>query len=152
MINVLKKMLRQELGRAKYSEYAARIKKNIKESKRDMTEIFNDIYQVLREKEIKELAQAQEHLNRSMFEVFKIGRNYLGAFLIYLVAFVLLAEYAIQIVAVPCMILLSGLFLMKTYEFLVNKFCYVDARMVLIFRAALEQAIVEQRQKEKIMD
>lgn len=152
MINVLKKMLRQELGRAKYSEYAACIKKNIKESKRDMTEIFNDIYQVLREKEIKELAQAQEHLNRSMFEVFKIGRNYLGAFLIYLVAFVLLAEYAIQIVAVPCMILLSGLFLMKTYEFLVNKFCYVDARMVLIFRAALEQAIVEQRQKEKIMD
>ncbi len=152
MINVLKKMLRQELGRAKYSEYAACIKKNIKESKRDMTEIFNDIYQVLREKEIKELAQAQEHLNRSMFEVFKIGRNYLGAFFIYLVAFVLLAEYAIQIVAVPCMILLSGLFLMKTYEFLVNKFCYVDARMVLIFRAALEQAIVEQRQKEKIMD
>lgn len=152
MINVLKGMLKQELGRKKYSEYAAYIKKNVKESKRDTTEIFNDIYVTLREKEAEELVLVQENLNRSMLEVFKIGKNYLGAFLIYLVAFALLAEYTIQMVAVPAMMLLSFVFLIKTYEFLVNKFCYVDARMVLIFRAALERVLIERRRKTKLTE
>lgn len=152
MFNVLKKMLRQELGRQKYSEYAACIKNNLKESKRDTTEVFNDIYLTLKEKEAEELAQAQRNLNSSMLVVFKIGKNYLGAFLIYLVAFAILAEYAIQMVAVPAMLLLSLLFLIKTCEFVVNKFCYVDARMVLIFRAALEQVLGEQRRKGKITE
>lgn len=151
-INVLKKMLHKELGKSKYLEYAAYIKNNIRESKRDTTEIFNDIYVTLCEKKAEELAQAQEHLNQSMFEVFKIGKNYLGAFFIYIAAFALLAEYTIQMVAVPCMVLLSALFLMKTYEFLVNKFCYVDARMVLIFRAALERALRDRKRKEKLVE
>ena len=149
MVNVLKKMLQQELGKRKYSEYAAHIRKNLKESKRDTTEVFNDIYMTLREKEAEELAQAQHHLNNSMLMVFKIGKNYLGAFLIYIVAFTLLAEYTVQMVAVPAMLLLSILFLVKTYEFVVNKFCYIDARMVLIFRAALERVLLEQRRNMK---
>ena len=117
MFNVLKKMLRQELGRQKYAEYAACIKNNLRESRRDMTEIFDDIYRILKEKEAEELAAAQENLNSSMLVVFKIGKNYLGAFLIYLVAFAILAEYTIQMVAVPAMVILSALFLVKTYEF-----------------------------------
>ena len=82
MVNVLKNMLKKELGRDKYSVYATCIKNNIKEAKRDTSEIYNDIYGTLCEKEAQELKVVQEHLNNSMFEVFKIGKNYLWAFLI----------------------------------------------------------------------
>ena len=152
MVNVLKDMLKKELGRDKYSVYAACIRNNIKEAKKDTSEIYNDIYGTLCEKEAQELKVVQEHLNNSMFEVFKIGKNYLWAFLIYLVAFAFLAEYTVQMVAVPAMVLLSLVFLAKTYEFLVNKFCYVDARMVLIFRAALENVMLEQQKKRNLTE
>ena len=150
--NVLKKMLRQELGKQKYQEYAACIKSNIKESKKDTSEIFNDIYAVLQEKEAEELQKVQEHLNTSLLTTFEIGRHYFGAVVVYLVAFALLGAYVIQMVAIPTMLFISALFLVKTYEFLVNKFCYIDARMVLIFRAALERVLIEQRRRGKLTE
>ena len=152
MINVLKKMLRQELGKQKYSEYAEFIKNNIRQSKRDTSEIYDGIYAQLREKEAEELAKVQENLNATLLASFKIGKEYLGTFLVYMIAFSVLGAYAIQLVAVPAILLLSVLFLLKTFEYLVNKFCYVDARMVLIFRAALERVLLEQKRKEKIAE
>ncbi|MBE5952421.1 MAG: hypothetical protein E7260_12715 [Lachnospiraceae bacterium] len=149
MINVLKKMLRQELGTQKYSEYADSIKNNIKQSARDTSEIFNGIYAQLREKEAEELEKVQENLNASLLASFKIGKEYLGTFLVYVIAFFILGTYTVQLVAVPGILLLSVLFLLKTYEYVVNKFCYVDARMVLIFRAALERVLLEQGRKIK---
>jgi len=149
VINVLKKMLRQELGTQKYSEYADSIKNNIKQSARDTSEIFNGIYAQLREKEAEELEKVQENLNASLLASFKIGKEYLGTFLVYVIAFFILGTYTVQLVAVPGILLLSVLFLLKTYEYVVNKFCYVDARMVLIFRAALERVLLEQGRKIK---
>ena len=48
MFNVLKKTLRSEFGQAKYEQYARSIKQNIREAKTDNSEIFNDLYEILR--------------------------------------------------------------------------------------------------------
>lgn len=145
MFNVLKKTLKKELGYKKYEQYATSIRKGIRESKAYSTDIFDDIYNMVKEKNEEDLKQMQERLNTSMFNAFQISRNYMGAFIAYLIAFGVMGSYAIQIVAIPGMVVISGLFLVKTYEFVVNKFCYIDAHMVLIYKSVLEKLLKERK-------
>ena len=145
MFNVLKKTLRSEFGQAKYEQYAKSIKQNIREAKTDNSEIFNDLYQMLRKKDEKRLEEMRERLNESLMNAFYVNKNYIGAFVAYLAAFVIIASFVIQMYAIPLLLFISAMFLVKTYEFLVNKFCYVDAHMVLIYKAVLDKIRAENR-------
>ena len=145
MFNVLKKMLRREFGRVKYEEYARSIKQNIREAKNDNSEIFNDLYRFLQEKNGKVLEEMQERLNSSLLDAFQVSRNYLWAFAAYLTAFFMICSYVAQLYATPLLLFISVAFLVKTYEFLVNKFCYVDAHLVLIYKAVLDKIRMERR-------
>lgn len=139
MFNVLKKTLRKEFGRAKYEQYAMSIKKNIREAKTDNSEIFNDLYELLKNHDRKCLEEMQERLNVSLLDAFYVSKNYLWAFLAYLAAFAIIGSYVAQMYAIPLLLFISVMFLVKTYEFLVNKFCYVDAHLVLIYKAVLDK-------------
>ena len=145
MFNVLKKMLRSEFGRVKYEEYARSIKQNIREAKTDNSEIFNDLYKFLQEKNGKTLEEMQERLNHTLLDAFQVSRNYLWAFVAYLAAFFVIGSYVIQLYAIPLLLFISAAFLVKTYEFLVNKFCYVDAHLVLIYKSVLDKVRRERR-------
>ena len=145
MFNVLKKTLRREFGQSKYEQYAKSIKQNIREAKTDNSEIFNDLYEMLRSEDEKRLEEMQERLNMSLLDAFYVSRTYLWAFVAYLAAFVIIASYVIQMYAIPLLMFISAMFLVKTYEFLVNKFCYVDAHLVLIYKAVLDKIRVERK-------
>lgn len=145
MFNVLKKTLKKELGHIKYEQYAKSIKQNIREAKTDNSEIFNDLYETLRKKDEKNLEEMQERLNTSLLDAFQVSKTYLWAFVAYLAAFVIIASYVIQIYAIPLLLFISVMFLVKTYEFLVNKFCYVDAHLILIFKAVLDKIRAEHK-------
>ena len=145
MFNVLKKTLKKEFGYQKYEQYATSIRKGIRESKAYSTDIFNDIYNTIREKNEEDLNQMERRLNASLLDAFHISRNYMGAFIAYLIAFVIIGSYAIEMVAIPGMLVISLLFLVKTFEFVVNKFCYVDAHMVLIYKSVLERVLTERK-------
>ena len=149
MFNVLKKTLRREFGRVKYEEYAQSIKQNIREAKTDNSKIFNDLYVILQQKNEKTLEEMQERLNTSLLGAFQVSKNYLWAFVAYLAAFVIICSYVIQLYAIPLLLVISGAFLLKTYEFLVNKFCYVDAHMVLIYKSVLDKIRSERRRSAK---
>jgi len=149
VLNVLKQRLKLELGDERYAEYAKSIRQNIKEAKNDHTEIYDEIYADLDGRGLEELICIQERLNGSILSKFQIIKGYFGVFVVYLVGFAILVEYTVQMVAVPAMILISGLFLIKTVEFLINKYCYVDAHLLLIFKSALEKVLTEQRRKRK---
>lgn len=149
MFNVLKKTLRKEFGQKKYDQYAKSIKKNIKEAKSDNSEIFEDLYETLRGKDEQYLLAMQERLNISLLDAFYVSKNYIGAFLAYLAAFVIIASFVAQMYAVPLLLFISAMFIVKTYEFLVNKFCYVDAHMVLIYKSVLDRVLTEQKRAAK---
>ena len=144
-MNVLKKTLRKEFGHQKYQQYAVSIKKGIKESKAYNTEIFDDIYSMIKGKDESVLLQMQERLNVSLLNSFQIGKNYLSAFLIYLIGFFIVASYAVPVIAYPGLLVMSLLFLLKTYEYVVNKFCYIDAHMVLIYKSVLDKVLQERK-------
>ncbi len=145
LFNVLKKTLRSEFGQVKYDQYAKSIKQNIRDAKTDNSEIFNDLYTTLQNRDEKNLEEMQERLNESLLDAFYVSKNYLGAFVAYLAAFVIIASFVIQMYAIPLLLFISAMFLVKTYEFLVNKFCYVDAHMVLIYKAVLDKIRAERR-------
>ena len=149
MFNVLKKTLRSEFGQAKYEQYAKYIKQNIREARTDNSEIFNDLYEMLKEKDENRLEEMQERLNTSLLDAFQVSRIYLWAFVAYLAAFVVIASYVIQKYAVPLLVFISVMFLVKTYEFLVNKFCYVDAHLILIYKSVLDKIRVERRKEAR---
>lgn len=146
LFNVLKKTLKNEFGRVKYEEYARFIKQNIKEAKTDNSKIFNDLYEILQQKNEKSLKEMQERLNTSLLDAFQVSRTYLWAFVAYLAAFVVICSYVIQMYAIPLLLFISIAFLVKTYEFLVNKFCYVDAHLVLIYKSVLDKIFRERKQ------
>ena len=100
---------------------------------------------MLCKKDEKNLEEMQERLNNSLLDAFQVSKNYLWAFVAYLAAFVIIAGYVIQMYAVPLLLFISTMFLVKTYEFLVNKFCYVDAHLILIFKAVLDKLRMEHR-------
>ena len=150
MFNVLKKMLKKELGNEKYSVYASTIKQNIKGSKHDNSAIFNEIYAELDKLGSEKLLKMQEGLETSLLSSFQISRGYWGVLLVYFIAFGILGFYVIQKVAVPAMIFLSIAFLVKTLEFLINRFCYVDIHLVLIFKAALEKRLKERNKNGEL--
>ena len=145
LFNVLKKTLKKEFGYKKYEQYATSIRRGIRESKAYSTDIFDDIYNIVKEKNEEDLNKMQERLNASLLDAFHISKNYMGAFIAYLIAFGIMGSYAIQMVAVPGMLVISALFLVKTYEFVVNKFCYIDAHMVLIYKSVLERVLTERK-------
>ncbi len=149
MFNVLKRTLLSEFGQKKYEQYAKSIKQNIREAKTDNSEIFNDLYETFRNRDEKKLEEMQERLNMSLLNAFQVNRNYIGAFLAYLAAFVIIASCVAQMYAVPLLLFISIAFLVKTYEFLVNKFCYVDAHLVLIYKAVLERIRREHKLEAK---
>ena len=145
LFNVLKKTLKKEFGYKKYEQYATSIRRGIRESKAYSTDIFDDIYNIVKEKNEEDLNKMQQRLNESLLDAFHISRNYMGAFIAYLIAFCIMGSYAIQMVAIPGMLVISVLFLIKTYEFVVNKFCYIDAHMVLIYKSVLERVLTERK-------
>lgn len=147
LFNVLKKELQRELGHTKYEQYAKFIKQNIREAKTDSSEIFKDLYEILCKKDEKNLEEMQERLNSSLLDAFQVSKTYLWAFVAYLVAFAVIASYVIQMYAIPLLLFISVMFLVKTYEFLVNKFCYVDAHLVLILKSVLDKVRIERRRE-----
>ena len=149
MFNVLKKTLRSEFGREKYEQYAKSIKQNIREARTDNSEIYKDLYEILQQKNEKSLEEMQERLNTSLLDAFQVSRFYLWAFISYLAAFVIICSYVIQMYAIPLLLVISGAFLVKTYEFLVNKFCYVDAHLVLIYKSVLDKIRAERKKTAK---
>lgn len=141
MSSIFKKLLRKEFGRERYAEYSRTVKEGLRSQKLSQTEIYEDIFHILQKKDKKTITKMSERLNESILQAFYINRNYGFAFVTYLVAFFALAFYAIPQVAIPLLLFTGVLFLGKTYEFAINKFCYIDVHITLIYKSVLEQLL-----------
>lgn len=146
MANVFKKLIRKELGEINYHRYSSFIKKNIDSRCNDSQTIFNDMYEKLRNHDLKAISKMHNRLNDTMLLAFRISRNFMFAFLFYLVAslYLLFRGMMPELTAIS-LILVNLCFIYKTYEFISNKFCYIDARIVLVYKAVLDRIILNER-------
>lgn len=146
MASVFKKLISKELGEMNYNRYFFCYQKGIVNKTSNNKEIYNDIYEKLKDKDLKVINRMHERLNETMILALKISKTYLFSFLFYLGAVLfVLGLKLIPIFAVIGIASMTVCFLFKTYEFVVNKYCFIDAQIVLVYKAVLDELIMTKR-------
>lgn len=146
MANVFKKLIRRELGEMNYHRYSSFIKKNIEHRRGDSQVIFDDMYDKLKHRDIKSISKMHSRLNDTMLLAFRISKNFLFTFVFYLMAsiYLIMRPMATEFTVIS-LLLISICFVYKIYEFITNKFCYIDAQIVLVYKSVLDRIMINER-------
>ena len=76
----------------------------------------------------------------TLVKAFQIGRRFWFVFGFYLIASLLLVALELDpMVTYVSLVLMGVCFLYKTYEYVCNKFCFVDAYLVMVYKTVLER-------------
>ena len=146
MSNVFKKLISKELGDVNYHRYFSFVKKNIEIKAGDSQTIYNDMYEKLKYRDLRSIAKMHNRLNDTMLLAFRISKNFFISFLFYLSASIFLIAKGLQPeLTIIALILMNISFIYKTYEFVANKFCYIDAQIILVYKAVLDRIILNER-------
>lgn len=153
MTSEFKKLLSREFGADEYNayfEYADRMFQREKERQNNTDEIFlpeemilktlvfRNMEQILNKRSKIQLNRCSERLLECMQVTMNINRHFLMVFLAYLGSALLLLSLSLQLlVSITAMIMLTGCFLYKAMEFIANKYCYIDAYLILIYKNVL---------------
>lgn len=149
MASVFKKLISKELGESSYNKYFFSFQKRMANKSYDLRtfdneEIFNDIYNRLKDKDIKVLTKMLERLSDAMFLAMRISKTYIFALVFYLFACAfIIFQGLLPILAVVSLLLFSACFIYKTYEYVVNKFCFIDAHIIIVYKAVLDLLIIK---------
>jgi len=150
MSSVFKKLISRELGEANYHRYFSSIKKNVETKPSDSQSIYNDMYEKLKYRDLKAITKMHNRLNETMVLAFKISKNFFFAFLFYLAACVfIIARIHLPIFSIGALVLINLCFVYKAYEFIANKFCYIDAQIILVYKAVLDRIILNERKSSQ---
>ena len=147
VLGVFQEFLKKDLGEQRYRKYCSiydkyRLNKSARSRQESGQEVFQDLYELLKDQETFVLQKKMEALIESMCEAVNISRYYIFAFCFYLAAALFLIFRQLEpMVTIVSLLLMSGLFIYKTCEFVVNRYCYIDANIVLIYKSVLEQLI-----------
>ncbi len=149
MNSVFRKLLSKELGEERYEEYCKSYRSCLEEKgsrdgrKQGNQVIYDDLYLYLESRDLKSLTKMVERFSDTMLLARQINRQYVFAFLFYLFCSLFLIGLELQAgVTVVSLILMSVCFLYKTFEFVVNKFCFIDASIALVYKSVLDKLIL----------
>lgn len=145
---MFKRLLNKEFGRNKYEKYFVSYQRLLIENKLDNSnlehqEIFKDIYQELKDDDTIDLENKLERLLETMMLAFRISKQYIFAIAAYICGFGFLIFQNLQVaVTVGSLVIISFCFLYKTYEFVINRYCYIDAYIIIVYKAVLDKILV----------
>lgn len=142
MESVFKKLIRKEFGRKKYHAYCETIYKNLADRKAACAKVYEDIYAHCSTKDKTAIEKMYEQLNEAMKTALYISRNFTMVFLVYAFALLFLLgenlESSVMLIAGGAM---TVAFLVKACEFFVNKFCFIDAQIVVVYKEVLDKLL-----------
>lgn len=138
MKSVLGKLIQQEFGRESYAAYTEKL------DNRQSMDIFCDIYEKLRHESSDDLNYALKKLLQSVQISIRISRNFLYIVLGFAVTLATLLFLGLP----PVIFAVAGgaaviCFGYKTVEFIRNRYCDRDIRIVLIYKIALFHLLEE---------
>jgi hypothetical protein len=130
--SVLGKLICRELGREKYRVYFESLED------RDTTEVFCDIYLELREKDDEMLNQMLVRLLETVHASVRINRRFFFILGIYILTMAMIFFLIpMNVIMFMSMIMATCCLIYKVIEFLSNRYCDKDIRMVLIYKSVL---------------
>ncbi|MBO5071974.1 MAG: hypothetical protein J6C32_03330 [Eubacterium sp.] len=138
MKSVLGKLIQRRFGCERYTIYTEKL------NKKESMDIFCDIYRNL-------CQQSQEDLNDALKELLgyvqmsiRISRNFLYITMGYMVAVAMLLLLELSwMILIPSLAVVSTCYLYKLVEFVRNRYCDRDVRIVLIYKIALFHLLEE---------
>lgn len=145
MINAFEGLLRQELGNSKYVDYLRKYQKmeQLRRTKGEMikiSDVSEEIYEGLKEKDINVLLQMQSRLKDTIMLVLRLSKHYIFIVITYFLALAIIFSLGeVTYINTITSVILTIAFFYKTYEFLVNKYSYLDAYIVIAYKTALEK-------------
>ena len=105
-------------------------------------EVYKDIYDKLKNLDRQTLTKRHNRLADTMVTAFSITNTFLIVVGFYLAAlWVLISQGVNPMIAKVSIMIISVAFLYKLYEYILNKFCYVDAHIAIIYKTVLENLI-----------
>lgn len=132
MRSVLGKFILKEFGKERYSCYTDKL------SKKESMDIFCDIYEILRHENKEKLNEALRNLLETIQVSIRISKNFL-----YISLSSMVSIFVLMLLSLPPVIfgVASGLivicYLYKAFEFIRNRYCDKDVKIVLIYKIAL---------------
>ena len=148
MSSVFKKLITKELGASRYNKYFFCYQKLIIEKKYDSTklsnqEIHDDMYNTLKDRDIVTLQKMLERLLDCMHLALSISKQYMFILFAYVLTIVhILSQGFLWWITVCSIAVLSIAFIYKTIEFIVNKYCFIDAHIILVYKSVLDELIL----------
>lgn len=147
MNNVFRKCLKKEFGKTDYGRYVSMCRNELKgvdlveEIKVKDKAVYKDMAEKIRKMQPDEIDRKKEKLADTLVEAFRIARYFGVVFIFYVVASLVLIALNLRPEVTNISLVLMGIcFLYKTYEFVCNKFCFVDAYLIMVYKSVLEQA------------
>ncbi|SET56613.1 hypothetical protein [[Clostridium] polysaccharolyticum] len=146
--SVFKKLITKELGASRYNKYFFCYQKLIIEKKYDSTklsnkEIHDDIYNILKDRDIATLQKMLERLLDCMHLALSISKQYLFVLIAYILTIIIiLSQGFLWWISLGSIAVLTISFLYKTFEFVVNKYCFIDAHIILVYKSVLDELIL----------
>ncbi|MFA9465383.1 MAG: hypothetical protein ACERKN_13945 [Velocimicrobium sp.] len=147
VLSVFKKFLKKELGEQRYQKYCLsyekyKINRSSKNRMESSQEIYQDLYDFLKDQDFLTLHTRMEKLIDSMCEAVNISKHFMLAFLFYIGGSLFLIIQQIEPeIMIGSLLLMSVLFIYKTCEFVVNKYCYIDANIMLVYKSVLDHLL-----------
>lgn len=145
-MNVFRKCLRKEFG-DRYGLYVLLCQEELSKQEArqeihlDSRAVYQDMYEHVRKLKKEEIVQRKENLMLTLVQAFQIGRQFWFVFFFYLMASLAIILMGLNSTVTSVSLVLMGIcFLYKTYEFVCNKFCFVDAYLVMVYKTVLERA------------
>ena len=144
MGNEYRKLLKSQFGKKNYADFVRSVKTGVQSNTIIHKEVYQAIYRRLRTQKQGALVYQHRMLEEAIFRVVRIGKTYAFAVGLYLLAVLLLLVYGtVPVLTYTGLALVTLAFAVKTAEYIGNKFCYVDVRIILTYKSALERLIVE---------
>lgn len=147
MASVFSKHLKRELGKQRYEMYCTffesyKMNKSMQNRQVSTKEVYEDLYEYLKDQDVTILHKKMERLIDSMCEAVNISKFYIFSFMCYLAgSLFLIIQNLDPKVTIISLLLLSGLFIYKTCEFVVNKYCFIDANIILVYKSVLDRLL-----------
>ncbi len=153
LANVFKQLIRKEFGENNYYKYFFSCQnllydKDFEIDKVEDDEVYKDIYDNLKAMDIAILTKKHARLSDTMMIALNISKSYLMVMITSILTILFLFTQNLH----PSAVLLATIaitiaFSYKTYEYITNKFCYIDAHIVIIYKTVLERILEEEKQQ-----
>ena len=102
------------------------------------------MYLRLKDKDLESLNKMMKSLSDAMFYVLRISKTFKITVGVYILGILLLLLLGVGFwIGFASIAVMTVAFVYKVYEFIVNKYCFIDAHIVIIYKSVLDRLILK---------